>query len=319
MNMIYKSIHHVYLVMRRHRITFRLTIFLREVGIQGKIKELFTYRSQKKHWIEEAENPDGEMLQTRLFQKNNEKRIKDMMKILADEKSRESWKAAMRFKAWRKPIPKKLYSTHDQYFVKGIIAVDEGEIFVDGGAYVGDTSQQLYDIARKKGIKIGKVIMFEPNPANVRVIRRNFKNENVEIIEKGLYDAETELKFELADKKKGENARVAEGSTEDLSTIFSSLENKEYAVLPVTTLDSHEECRNATFIKMCVEGSEMKAILGAKETILRNRPKLAICIYHNDENMVRIIEYIHSLVPEYKIYVRHHTFSWTQTVMYAVI
>ena len=62
----------------------------------------------------------------------------------------------------------------------------------------------------------------------------------------------------------------------------------------------------------------MDALKGAENTILRNHPKLAICIYHKDADMIQVIEYIHQLVPEYKIYVRHHSRCQNETVCYAV-
>lgn len=188
-----------------------------------------------------------------------------------------------------------------------------------GGAYIGDSTQQLFDIARKRHIEIDKVVMFEPNPANIKVIKNNFRRKNVILINQGLYDCDRELKFELADEDRNENTRVIEGDKEDLSTIFHSMEHRAYMSFPVTSLDLVEECEDVTFLKLCVEGSEMRALKGARETIKKRRPKLAVCIYHNNENMVRIIEYIHGLVPEYKLYVRHHTYNTDQTVMYAVL
>jgi hypothetical protein len=78
---------------------------------------------------------------------------------------------------------------------------------------------------------------------------------------------------------------------------------------------------------MDIEGAEFNALIGAKETILRDKPKLAICIYHSNEDMLRIAEWIHVLVPEYKLYVRHHgaknyvhpVMGPAETVLYATI
>ena len=63
----------------------------------------------------------------------------------------------------------------------------------------------------------------------------------------------------------------------------------------------------------------MDALKGARNVIQRNHPKLTICIYHSDEDMLRIAEYIHDLVPEYKLFVRCHRGDGTETVLYAVI
>ena len=53
-------------------------------------------------------------------------------------------------------------------------------------------------------------------------------------------------------------------------------------------------------------------------TIQRDKPKLAICIYHKPEDMTEIPLYIKSLVPEYKLYIRHHSNRYGETVLYAV-
>ena len=55
-----------------------------------------------------------------------------------------------------------------------------------------------------------------------------------------------------------------------------------------------------------------------EKIIKRNKPKLAVCIYHSDQDMLEIIQYIHQLVPEYKLYVRQHSNMYYETVLYAV-
>lgn len=72
-------------------------------------------------------------------------------------------------------------------------------------------------------------------------------------------------------------------------------------------------------IKMDVEGSELESLKGAKRTIQRDKPKLAICIYHKPEDMTEIPMFIKELVPEYRLYVRHHSNSDLETVLYAIM
>ena len=88
--------------------------------------------------------------------------------------------------------------------------------------------------------------------------------------------------------------------------------------IKVTNLDSIPDCNNATFIKMDIEGSELEALKGAKKIITNNKPKLAICLYHSDKDMIDIIEFVRKKYPFYKIYVRHHSNIEGETVMYCV-
>ena len=72
-----------------------------------------------------------------------------------------------------------------------------------------------------------------------------------------------------------------------------------------------------TFIKMDIEGAEYEALLGAKETIQKNKPKLAISIYHKPEDIISIPKLIKSMVPNYRLYIRHYSNADNETVLYA--
>ncbi len=73
-----------------------------------------------------------------------------------------------------------------------------------------------------------------------------------------------------------------------------------------------------TFIKLDVEGAELEALKGARDTIIREHPKLAICVYHKKEDIWEIPEYILSLSKEYRLYIRHYHWNPSETVLYAV-
>ena len=128
--------------------------------------------------------------------------------------------------------------------------------------------------------------------------------KNVVIVKKGLSDKEKILLFE---QKGAANSQLEVD------------EDKANAKIQVINMNSVPECWNATWIKMDIEGAEFSVLRGAEEIIKRNRPKLTISIYHSDEDMIRIAEYIHKLVPEYKLYIRLHPRYGVDTVLYAVI
>lgn len=86
----------------------------------------------------------------------------------------------------------------------------------------------------------------------------------------------------------------------------------------VVSLDEILNGQRVTFIKMDVEGAELEALKGAKESILQYRPRLAICIYHKPEDILEIPLYLQSLVPDYKFYIRHYSDYTIETVLYAI-
>lgn len=69
---------------------------------------------------------------------------------------------------------------------------------------------------------------------------------------------------------------------------------------------------------MDIEGAELQGLKGAKNIIVKNRPKLAICIYHKPEDILEIPLYLQSIVPDYKFYIRYYSNHDIETVLYAV-
>ena len=97
------------------------------------------------------------------------------------------------------------------------------------------------------------------------------------------------------------------------------MENSGGIVIPVVAIDDTMDLNDkVTMIKMDIEGSELEALKGAKKTIQRDKPKLAICIYHKPEDVIEILEYILSLHDDYKLYIRHYQMSPCETIVYAL-
>ena len=71
------------------------------------------------------------------------------------------------------------------------------------------------------------------------------------------------------------------------------------------TVDELCKGRGVTYIKMDVEGNELCAIEGAKNTIINHKPKLSVAAYHRIDDFLTIPEKVLSLRPDYKMYIRH--------------
>ncbi|MBD3839987.1 MAG: FkbM family methyltransferase, partial [Epsilonproteobacteria bacterium] len=87
--------------------------------------------------------------------------------------------------------------------------------------------------------------------------------------------------------------------------------------IPTDTLD-HLIDTPPTFIKMDIEGSESDAIDGARETIARYHPILAISIYHKSSDFWKIPQQVLQIYNGYALYVRHYTESIYETVMFFI-
>jgi len=91
-------------------------------------------------------------------------------------------------------------------------------------------------------------------------------------------------------------------------------------LVKVTTLDRFVEANKlprVDFIKMDVEGHELKVLEGAHETIKTFKPSLALSAYHRGDDLIKLTKFLLKLNPHYRFYLRHCRPSWTETVLYA--
>ncbi len=73
-----------------------------------------------------------------------------------------------------------------------------------------------------------------------------------------------------------------------------------------------------TFVKMDIEGAELDALQGARETITRHAPVLAICLYHRPDHLWEVPLYLKGLRPDYRLYLRRYGEDCWEQVLYAV-
>ncbi len=283
---------------RKDKTANQIMKLLSGVGID-KILLRVLYRYYEKH-------PTESMKQSADYFRAHKEDRRVIMHLLSDEKSRQVWK---RMVAFRMTAQYKLHPGKElpQYFVEDIIKYGKNEIFIDCGGFDGITSMEFMKQAENAGGGYQRVVIFEPDRSNSKLLKKNLvENSKVLIFQKGVWDKNTRLAFSAEGTS---SSKIIEKDSDDFHT----------DTIQVVAMDHVEECQNATFIKMDLEGSEMMALKGAENIIRNNRPKLAVCIYHSDQDMVEIIKYIHQLVPEYRLYVRQHSDSYIETVLYAVI
>lgn len=261
-------------------------------------------------YARDAKRPTEEMIDARAFFQGHRNEVEFCKTKLWDEKSRDVYQSAVNYRMSHKRKDRPRYSRGDQYFPKDVIYLGEEEVFIDCGAYIGDTIQPFLKQTRGQ---FRRIVAFEPDRDNANVIRRVCAKLTGKRIKSGLSDSWGEIVIKEAAVSKESGSLIFEfglGSGSKVSETGKSI--------PALAIDDCQECCDATFIKMDIEGSEYDALLGAKKTIQKNHPKLAICIYHSDKDMVRILTLIDSWNLGYKFHVRHHAQKTAETVLYAI-
>jgi FkbM family methyltransferase len=84
------------------------------------------------------------------------------------------------------------------------------------------------------------------------------------------------------------------------------------------TLDSLVEGARTTFIKLDIEGFEVEALQGARKTIERDAPVLAVCVYHQQDHLWKIPLLMSGLRDDYAFFLRPHNEEGWDLVCYAV-
>lgn len=228
--------------------------------------------------------------------------------LLADERSREVLRAVLAAMLTGDTRLCEAVFERDQYFCLPRFCGAEKEIFIDAGAYVGDSVERF--LWTHFGV-FDAIHAFEPGARQYDAFAARMARLS------------TEWALEPASVSLNRSALGATESTMAGDSHSGQLQSLSLQAsgpgdgVPVVPLDAYLAGGRATFIKADVEGMEMALLEGARETITRHRPKLAICVYHYPSDIPDITGYIRSLVPDYQFALRHHSPQLMETVLYA--
>jgi hypothetical protein len=73
-----------------------------------------------------------------------------------------------------------------------------------------------------------------------------------------------------------------------------------------------------SFIKLHLEGGELAALMGGRQTLLANRPVVTATIYHNADGIWRTPLWLMETLPDYRFLFRLHSWCGTGAVLYAI-
>lgn len=183
------------------------------------------------------------------------------------------------------------------YFDDEIIAHMKEGTLIDGGCYDGSDAKRFIDKYH------GDAICFEPDSHSLEMISSRLKGyeQNYRVVPKALWKENGEVSF-VSNGSPG--SRIKEGDVGE--------------TIPATAIDLVASDDKIAMIKMDIEGAELEALQGAERTIKRDHPILAISIYHKPEDIITLPERILDICEGYRFFLRHYSFSWYDTVLYAI-
>lgn len=240
----------------------------------------------------------GGGLFTREYCDEHAEEIQAVYQMLADERSRRIYANIINFKISGNPsylIDQ--VDTRDEIWNR-VLQPTNHEIYVDLGAYNGDSIREMLDFTRGK---YHRIVAVEPDRKNYKkLVKFVGDTPSVQCYQCAAWCVDTELPFA---SKAGRQSSVA----------------MEGATTPARSVDNLLAGNPVTLLKMDVEGSEREALWGASRSIARYSPKLMISLYHRNEDVYELPLLVKRINPRYKLYIRHLPYipAW-ETNLYAV-
>ncbi len=234
----------------------------------------------------------------RIIEENMD-RIFAVKEMLADNDSKEFYMNFIKACYNRNPFlfrdNKSAVDAYEYATDMASVGLKGGETILDCGAFIGDTAR-LFMGKTKNNCKI---YCFEPVVENCKEMEKWIKEEKIDNV--------FVHNVGVGEKKHKDYVY----SNEEVTTMGAVGDNRFRADNPVVneilvdTIDNLAEGIAVDYIKMDIEGAEMAAIRGGKNTILKNKPQMLISGYHRIADMWEIPEYVIGLCSEYKIFLGH--------------
>lgn len=203
--------------------------------------------------------------------------------MLADEQSRLVFRECIAYRLSGDIAHLRRCESSPDEAWQNILCPTENEHFIDLGAFVGDTVAEF--CAHAGGY--GHIYAVEPGEKSFSRLKKATDGmKNVTLINKAVSDKAETLIFNTHG---GRNHAVsAKGKPIAADSVDNMLGEKA-----------------VTLIKTDVEGSEGAAVDGAKNTILRYKPKMQIACYHRTEDYFALPLKVAEIRDDYRLYMRH--------------
>jgi len=249
------------------------------------------------------------ILQLREFLNEHLEELAMVRAMFADEESRVTLDAVL--DSWLRFQGDKLYKyvTLPQYFIpEAVNRIGEKPCLVDVGAYTGDTISEALEIIPD----MKQIYAFEADSVNYGELERHY-GSNCRVIaqQAALSDKSGTAYFTV-----GYNCTTrTTGHYLDKTLRAKNLQTVKTVPLDYALRDVPDP---VSMIKIDVEGCEMAVLRGAEQKIRSDHPVIAVCVYHQNQDILEIPLWLHEILPDYRFYFRQHSIHGTDAVFYAI-
>ena len=196
--------------------------------------------------------------------------------------------------------------THPQYFPDDLFAWSPDEWILDGGAYDGDTVRALSAIHQNR---FGHLLAIEPDPANFAKLQ-----ETVAAL-----PADVQARIDGRQAALGAERRMLHLAATGTASSATQVAAADGTIaVQAETIDALVGSQRPTFIKLDIEGFEIDALHGGRQTIVRHGPVLAVCVYHLQDHLWTIPLMLRAWRDDYAFFLRPHNEEGWDLVCYAI-
>ena len=212
----------------------------------------------------------------------------------------------LQFLAWRRLREEWMFtrapvSNADRFFIPEVGDVLNGhESLADAGAHHGGVTETF--VAQTKGA-FDEIAAIEPDPVNRALLAERLQALSPDDARIKLFDCA--LGYEAGEAPFHAGLDYA-----------SQLARTGQIRVEVRPFD--EFGLEPTFVKLHLEGAELFALQGARQTLTKNRPIVAATVYHNADGIWRTPLWLMETLPDYRFLFRAHSWCGTGAVVYAI-
>jgi len=220
-------------------------------------------------------------------------------RLFSDHESRTWYDNVIAFRLTgnysRLPAP----TARDQYTPSGLPRWANPLRLIDCGAYTGDSILHFMH----EGYEFESIAAFEPDLGNFHKLARN--------LEKLALDNTTAFPCGLGSETNQQRFLSTGG-------ILSRNSPEGDTIIQVVSLDDALPGFSPNLIKIDIEGAEIDALCGARKTISKHLPALAIAVYHHPSHIWQIPLLVAGWGLNYRLFLRGHAHNSYELVLYAL-